>query len=349
MAEEDTTVYLGDIQPSSRNKRPRQDDEQEETSFGKVSISEKRQRTLADMFSGRLSKTNPRASSATKAFTIPPGLVKLNSIPFSLSAYLDSMSEPEKKLLKLECDVMGKVWLKVLEDEIRKPYFLSLKEFLWKEGYHGIDDTSPTLKVYPPPRDIYAWSKTPLGKVKVVILGQDPYHGRNQAHGLCFSVPAGVAVPPSLRNIFTEIKAQFPEFKFPNHGNLEAWANNGVLLLNACLTVRDGDANSHSNRGWEQFTDRVLEIVDKYGGANLPSGDGQSAGFGRGVVFFAWGASAKKSVAKLNKAKHLILTSAHPSPYSADKGFFGNNHFRLANEWLEKRYGEEGRVNWCSL
>ncbi|KAF8199643.1 uracil-DNA glycosylase-like protein [Pholiota molesta] len=329
------------------NKRPRPDDEQEEKATGKATTSDKRQRTLADMFSGKIDNKVMTASSTSKSsgnsisslkrsasFAQPATPVSsINSIPFSLSAYQKSLSEQEKKLLSWNAKSWG-----------RKPYFLSLKEFLWKEGYQGVDDTSPTVQVYSPPRDVYAWSKTPLGKVKVVILGQDPYHGQNQAHGLCFSVPIGVA-------IFTEIKAQYSEFKIPNHGNLEAWANNGVLLLNACLTVRAGDANSHSNRGWEQFTDRVLDMVDKYGGANLRSGatDSSGNGFGRGVVFFAWGASATKRVAKLNKTKHLILTSAHPSPYSADKGFFGNNHFRLANEWLEKRYGAEGQVDWCSL
>ncbi|KAF9466529.1 uracil-DNA glycosylase [Collybia nuda] len=245
---------------------------------------------------------------------------------------------------------MGKSWLKVLKDEIRKPYFISLKKFLWAEGVRGPDDTPKSVKVYPSPANIYAWSNTPLGKVKVVILGQDPYHGRGQAHGLCFSVPIGVSVPPSLRNIYAELKAEYPEFKPPQHGNLTAWASNGVLMLNTCLTVRAGDAGSHSNKGWEDFTDRVVDVVDKYGGANLPTAGGsEGTGIGRGVVFLAWGAWAGKRVAKLGKGKHLILTSAHPSPFSAHRGFLGNGHFKTANEWLEAKYGKEGIVDWCAL
>jgi len=179
----------------------------------------------------------------------------------------------------------------------------------------------------------------------------DPYHGQGQAHGLCFSVPTGVAVPPSLRNIYLELKAEYPGFEVPKHGNLSAWAANGVLMLNTCLTVRAGDPGSHSNKGWEEFTERVVDVVDKYGGANLPTAGNSSdtTGISQGVVFLAWGAWAAKRVTKLTKGKHLILKSAHPSPKSADRGFWGNNHFRLANEWLEAKYGIEGKVDWCEL
>ncbi|KAI0297237.1 uracil-DNA glycosylase [Multifurca ochricompacta] len=195
-------------------------------------------------------------------------------------------------------------------------------------------------------RNIYSWSNyTPLGKVRVVMIGQDPYHGPRQAHGLCFSVPPGVSTPPSLRNIYAEIKAEYEEFVPPKHGNLIPWAEAGVLMLNTCLTVRAHSAGSHQGKGWEQFTDRVIEAVDRYGGANL----GEKTGSGRGVVFLAWGAWAAKRVAKLSKTKHLILSSAHPSPLSANKGFFGNGHFRKANDWLEARYGADGRVDWCRL
>jgi len=194
--------------------------------------------------------------------------------------------------------------------------------------------------------NIYAWSNTPLGKVKVVIIGQDPYHGPGQAHGLCFSVPPGAAIPPSLRNIYAEIKAEYPEFDPPKHGHLTPWADNGVLMLNTCLTVRAAQAGSHSNKGWEEFTDKVVDIVDKYGGANLGA---ENFGYGRGVVFLAWGSWAAKRVAKLSKTKHLILTSAHPSPFSAHRGFLGNGHFKAANDWLEKKYGQDSKVDWCSL
>jgi len=243
---------------------------------------------------------------------------------------------------------MGLSWLKLLKDEIKKPYFISLKRFLWEEGVTSADVKN--LKIFPSPRNIYAWSRTPVGKLKVVIIGQDPYHGPGQAHGLCFSVPPGIAVPPSLRNIYAEIKAEYPEFTPPKHGNLTAWADNGVLLLNTCLTVRAGNAGSHSGKGWEEFTDKVVDAVDKYGGANLTSiGSSVKAGYGRGVVFLAWGGWAAKRVAKLDKKKHLILTSAHPSPLSASKGFLGNGHFKKANDWLEQRYGPDAMVNWCSL
>ncbi|KAI0767915.1 uracil-DNA glycosylase [Irpex lacteus] len=274
----------------------------------------------------------------------------LNSIPFSLSAYVEALSDTEKRLLALECDTMGKSWLKVLKDEITKPYFLKLKQFLWDQGVRGASDTPNNVKVYPAPQNIYSWSNlTPLGRVKVVIIGQDPYHGPKQAHGLSFSVPHGVAIPPSLRNIYKEIQNEYPEFTMPQHGNLTAWAQNGVLLLNTCLTVKANEAGSHSGKGWEEFTDKVVDVIDKYGGANLPSQGDVLAGHGRGIVFLAWGAWAAKRVAKLNKTKHLILTSAHPSPLSASRGFLGNGHFKKANEWLEAKYGQDGCVDWCTL
>ncbi|KAE9408408.1 uracil-DNA glycosylase [Gymnopus androsaceus JB14] len=243
---------------------------------------------------------------------------------------------------------MGKSWLKLLKDEIKQPYFISLKRFLWQEGVRGPDDSPQSLKIYPSPRDIYTWSNTPLGKVKVVIIGQDPYHGRNQAHGLCFSVRMGVAIPPSLINIYAEIKNEYPDFVVPKHGNLDSWAAAGVLMLNACLTVEAGKANSHADKGWERFTDKVIDIVDKWGGASVKGRSGEASGFGQGVVFLAWGSFAQKRVARLDKTKHLILTSAHPSPKSAHRGFLGNGHFKAANDWLEKRYGpSEGPVDWC--
>ncbi|KAF8150768.1 uracil-DNA glycosylase-like protein [Crassisporium funariophilum] len=364
------TVYLEDIDSSLKAKRERPDDGEEKEINAPSSSAPapaKRQRTLGEMFSGSQGKKDtstpsgssikpsgaPIVASSSSSRPRQGGLLKLNAIPFSMAAYQESLSEEEKELLQLECEAMGKSWLKVLKDEIKKPYFIALKKFLLTEGVRGVDDTPPLLPIYPAPRNIYAWSNTPLGKVKVVILGQDPYHGPGQAHGLCFSVPVGVTTPPSLRNIYTEIKTEYPEFNVPKHGNLSAWADNGVLMLNSCLTVRQGDANSHANKGWEQFTDYVLDMVDKYGGANLPSRLGGSGGggngFGRGVVFLAWGSYAAKRVAKLNKTKHLILLSAHPSPYSAHKGFLGNGHFKSANQWLEQKYGVDGSVDWCCL
>ncbi|TDL25619.1 uracil-DNA glycosylase [Rickenella mellea] len=276
-------------------------------------------------------------------------LQPLNSVPFSLSAFQESLSEEHRNLLRLECETMGKSWLKILKDEIKKPYFIGLKTFLWNEGVRSPDDESNSSKIYPSPKNIYAWSNTPLGRLRVVIIGQDPYHGPGQAHGLCFSVPPGVAIPPSLRNIYKEIKTEYPDFVLPKHGNLTKWADNGVLLLNTALTVRAHEAGSHSGKGWEQFTDKVVDVVDKYGGANLSNGLAGKTGYGRGIVFLAWGAWAAKRVAKLDKKKHLILTSAHPSPLSASRGFLGNGHFKKANDWLGERYGQDGLVDWCKL
>lgn len=265
-----------------------------------------------------------------------------------MDSYKASFSTKEKTLLELECDTMGRSWLRVMKDEIRKPYFLQLKEFLAKEGVTGTGPSSSgPVKIFPPPSDIYQWSRsTPLGRLRVVIIGQDPYHGPGQAHGLCFSVKKGVRVPPSLKNMYKEIKTEYPEFVEPNHGNLLSWAEDGVLLLNTSLTVRSAQAASHSGKGWEKFTDSVIDAIDKYGGASLTKEQG---GIGRGVVFLAWGAHAAKLVSRLSKKKHLVLTSTHPSPLSAHRGFFGNAHFKKTNDWLETKYGEEAKVNWCKL
>ncbi|KAL4062837.1 uracil-DNA glycosylase-like protein [Scleroderma yunnanense] len=364
MGEEKRVVYLEDVESTA----PSLSQESTKSATSTATVSNKRQRSILDMFGSQDSQTNGESKAVVKKTKLDdsqnnesnPVFKKaktagsstgphepLNSIPFSLSEYIESIPQEHRDLLRLECECMGKSWLKLLKDEIKKPYFIALKRFLWEEGVQA-PDGSITGKVYPSPRNIYSWSNTPLGKVKVVIVGQDPYHGPNQAHGLCFSVPKGVNVPPSLRNIYAEIKSEYPEFQPPKHGNLMTWAENGVLMLNTCLTVKANQAGSHSGRGWEQFTDKVVDVVDKYGGANL-SPDSDVRGIGRGVVFLAWGAWAGKRVAKLNKTKHLILTSAHPSPLSAHKGFLGNGHFRAANDWLEKKYGAEGKVNWCRL
>ncbi|KAJ7086082.1 uracil-DNA glycosylase-like protein [Mycena belliarum] len=326
----------------------------------------KRQRTLLDMaFSDapKRQKLAPSTSTlpvaarftATKpaapvTLTLVSTKQKLSAIPFSLSGFIASLpSDDARALLALECDVLGKSWLKLLADELRKPYFLALKRFLLAEGVRGAGDPAP-LRIYPAPKDIYAWSATPLGRVKVVILGQDPYPGAGQAHGLSFSVPPGVPVPASLQNIYKELRAEYPAFAPPAHGHLAGWAAQGVLLLNAVLTVRAGAPASHAERGWEAFTERVLRVVDAYGGASLPARDGGAAtGVGRGVVVLAWGAQAARRVGALEGGKHLVLKSAHPSPKSADRGFFGNGHFRQANAWLEARYGAGAGVDWCKL
>ncbi|KAM0749935.1 uracil-DNA glycosylase [Meredithblackwellia eburnea MCA 4105] len=249
----------------------------------------------------------------------------------------------EKDLLQLEVDSIDPSWFNLLQQEMRKSYFLDLKSFLWSEGLRGVAD-SKKAKVFPPAQDIYSWSRyAPLHTVKVVIIGQDPYHDDGQAHGLCFSVRPGVKIPPSLRNIYKEIKNEYPDFVLPKHGNLISWAKSGVLLLNTSLTVKPHQAGSHSKKGWETFTDKVVDLVDRYGGA------GAEGEVGKGVVFLAWGAWAAKRVEKLDKKKHLILTSAHPSPLSASRGFLGNGHFKKANEWLKEKYGHDGIVEWTTL
>ncbi|BGP51868.1 uracil DNA glycosylase [Rhodotorula kratochvilovae] len=262
---------------------------------------------------------------------------------FSPTAFLSSLSTSsspsEADLLALECATLDPSWLAHLQEELRKPYFLDLKRFLWKEGLRGTQDREGgKLRVFPPARDVYAWSRyTPLQDVKVVILGQDPYHDDGQAHGLCFSVRPGVKIPPSLRNIYKEIKEEYPAFEVPKHGNLISLARSGVLLLNTSLTVAPHKAGSHSNKGWETFTEKVVALVDQHGGG------------GEGVVVLAWGQWAAKRVAGMDKKKHLILTSAHPSPLSARRGFFGNGHFKKANEWLLKRHGENAQIDWTTL
>lgn len=377
MAEENAVVFLEDIETKTASRTSSASTANGSPSTGESKNKKqttlttgKRQRTLMDMFtpapkkegteerSTKKVKLTASGSSSSIASTGNQvkvfGIQPLNSIPFSVSAYLDALNDEQKQLLKLEIECMNKTWLKVLKDEIKKPYFTTLKRLLWEEGVHGADDSPRPLKVFPPPRDIYSWSHTPLGRVKVVILGQDPYHGAGQAHGLCFSVPKGVRTPPSLKTIYTELAQEYgdEEFKAPNHGNLSAWADAGVLLLNASLTVRANAANSHSKLGWEIFTEKVIEAVDKYGGANLPDREtGKATGLGRGVVFLCWGRAASNRVARLNSTRHLILHSPHPSPLAAASGnnFVGNGHFKKANEWLEARYGPSGQVDWCSI
>ncbi|KAJ7722743.1 uracil-DNA glycosylase-like protein [Mycena maculata] len=249
----------------------------------------------------------------------------------------------------------------VLAPLLTRPSFLALKRFLSAQGVRGPAD-SDVGRVFPAARDIYAWSRTPLGKVKVVILGQDPYPGAGQAHGLSFSVPPGVRVPASLENIYKELESEYrtdteegeKKFTPPKHGTLTPWTlpTAGVLLLNSVLTVTPNSPNSHQGKGWEAFTEGVLRAVDKWGGANLPhvGADGvRTEGTGGGVVVMAWGKAARERVAWMDQRKHLILTAAHPSPRSADRGFFGCGHFRAANKWLEERYGAGAGVEWGAL
>ncbi len=207
-----------------------------------------------------------------------------------------------------------KSWKGVLSEEFDKPYFQSLIEFV-KNEYR-------THKVFPPGSLIFnAFDRCSFDDVKVVIVGQDPYHGDHQANGLCFSVNDGIRFPPSLQNIFKELENDLG-IEQPKSGNLERWADQGVLLLNATLTVKAHTAGSHQNKGWEEFTDAVLKKVsDKKDG----------------IVFILWGAYAQRKGEFLDRSKHLVLKAAHPSPFSAHSGFFGCKHFSQANDYLSSR------------
>lgn len=211
---------------------------------------------------------------------------------------------------------MEKKWERRLSGEFKKPYMVELLNFLEKEY------TDKTI--YPAKDDIFAaFNHTPFDKAKVVIIGQDPYHGKDQAHGLAFSVRPGVRIPPSLRNIYKELKQE------PTHGSLITWAQQGVLLLNATLTVEGAKAGSHQGLGWERFTDSVVEILNREK---------------ENLVFVLWGNYAQKKGANIDSTKHLVLKSTHPSPFSAYRGFLGCGHFRKINRYLKKRGQSE--INW---
>ena len=207
---------------------------------------------------------------------------------------------------------IGNDWDELLRGEFQKEYYLKLRQFLISE-YN-------THTIYPPMGDIFnALRATPYASVKAVILGQDPYHGAGQAHGMCFSVKKGVQPPPSLVNIFKELNADLG-VPIPKHGQLTDWAKNGVLLLNTALTVREGQANSHRGMGWEIFTDRVIKLLNE---REQP------------IVFLLWGGNARAKKRLITSPQHLVLECAHPSPLSAYNGFFGCRHFSKTNEFLK--------------
>jgi uracil-DNA glycosylase len=212
-------------------------------------------------------------------------------------------------------------WKSRLKPEFDKPYFEELIAFVRSEY--------ATQTVYPPGKEIFsAFDACPFDEVKVVIIGQDPYHGPGQANGLCFSVRDGVKMPPSLVNIFKEIRQDLGT-PIPTSGNLERWARQGVLLLNATLTVRASAPGSHQGKGWEGFTDSVIRILSAEKS---------------GIVFLLWGAYAQKKGEIIDRNRHLVLMSAHPSPFSADRGFFGNKHFSKTNDYLRSKGQRE--INW---
>lgn len=214
-------------------------------------------------------------------------------------------------------------WLNQLQHEFEQPYMQQLRDFLQAEKGHG-------KVLYPASENIFnAFNSTPFDRVKVVILGQDPYHGPGQAHGLCFSVQPGTALPPSLTNIFKEIHADLG-LPMPAHGCLQSWAEQGVLLLNATLTVEQGRAGAHQGKGWEQLTDAAIAALSRER---------------EGLVFMLWGAYAQKKTGLIDQRKHCILKSPHPSPLSAHRGFFGNKHFSRANQWLKER--GQAPIDWA--
>lgn len=213
-------------------------------------------------------------------------------------------------------------WYDCLAAELNKPYIKSLEGFLVSESLQGKTICPVSDKVF------NAFELTPLSTVKVVILGQDPYHGPGQAQGLSFSVPENLSIPPSLKNIFKEIERDL-SLLAPSHGCLESWAQQGVLLLNATLTVEQGKAGSHQGKGWEQFTDRVIELINEYC---------------EDVVFLLWGGFAKKKGNLIDADKHHVLFSSHPSPLSVYRGFLGCSHFSQTNQWLISK--NKNPINW---
>jgi len=214
-------------------------------------------------------------------------------------------------------------WKAVLQSEFEQDYMRQLREFLLAEKQAG-------QTIYPPGPEIFAaLDATPFDQTRVVIIGQDPYHGPNQAQGLCFSVRQGVAVPPSLQNIYKEMASDL-DVPIPAHGDLRAWARQGVLLLNAVLTVRAGQANSHQGKGWEAFTDRVIASLNEQR---------------QNLVFILWGSYAQKKGSMIDRDRHFVIRSPHPSPLSAHRGFFGSQPFSRCNQYLRQTGQQE--INWA--
>lgn len=217
---------------------------------------------------------------------------------------------------------MEKAWKQYLGSELEMPYMKDLGQFIESERSAG-------KIIYPEESEVFsAFSATPFDKVKVVIIGQDPYHGAGQAHGMCFSVKKGVRPPPSLKNIYKELKSDL-DIEPPEHGYLMDWAREGVLLLNSVLTVEDSKAGSHQKKGWEKFTDKVIDILNSEK---------------EGLVFILWGAPAQKKAARVDASKHHIIKSVHPSPLAAHRGFFGTKPFSKTNEYLISR--GLAPINW---
>lgn len=285
-------------------------------------------------------KPAPSDSSVPESLNYEEFCKRMN---FNKAEWVASLSDEEKLLLSLEVNTMHITWLACLHKELTKPYFLKLKRFLRSQS---------GKTVFPMPGKIYSWSHlTPVPEVKCLILGQDPYHNFNQAHGLAFLVLEPTRPPPSLLNIYKALKIDFPDFQIPNYaelnkagcpggGNLTKWAKRGVLMLNACLTVEAHKANSHANQGWETFTELVIRTALTY------AKEENSSGF----VIMAWGTPAQKRVAIFSKllldpsVPFLVIKSVHPSPLSASRGFFDLHAFKKCNEWLVSQ--NKNPIDW---
>ncbi|GME73973.1 unnamed protein product [[Candida] boidinii] len=253
---------------------------------------------------------------------------------FDKAKWVNSLTPEQKHLLQLEIDTMDESWLALLHKELTKTYFLNLKKFLKSQW------NTNGLTIFPPKEDIYSWTRlTPVDKVKVVVVGQDPYHNFNQAHGLAFSVKdPKTRIPPSLLNIYKCLKIDYPDFEIPKTADLTRWSSQGVLLLNTCLTVKAHNANSHSKKGWEEFTTMAIRKVIEYHNKTAD----------QGIVVIAWGSPAQKTINNigLDMNKNCFLKSVHPSPLSASRGFFDCKHFKKCNEWLLEHYGSNALIDW---
>ncbi|KAG0231181.1 uracil DNA glycosylase [Actinomortierella wolfii] len=257
------------------------------------------------------SSSSPSKTATTTALSPAAAALAASAAKIDI---LKNLKPEQQELLRLEQNTMDGTWLKALQAEFTKPYFLELKKFLKAQNEAG-------KNIFPPKHEIYSWSRfTPLNKVRVVIL--DPYHGPGQAHGLCFSVKKPVPPPPSLKNIYKCLQQDIPGFVVPNHGYLESWARQGVLMVNAAMTVEQSKANSHADRGWEKLLDVIIKTINDQR---------------KNVVFLLWGSPAQRRGKKVDRTKHLVLESVHPSPLSAHKGFFECKHFSKTNEYLASK------------
>ncbi|KAK6465786.1 uracil-DNA glycosylase [Scheffersomyces coipomensis] len=277
---------------------------------------------------------------------------------FNKEKWIASLTLEQQDLLQLEIRYLHISWLAALHKELTKPYFINLKKFLQSQ----FKDKSKTI--FPPTNQIYSWSSlTPLNKIKCIILGQDPYHNHNQAHGLAFSVLDTTPPPPSLINIYKTLKVDYPQFEIPNlsrskpgGGNLNKWADRGVLMLNAVLTVECHKANSHAKKGWEIFTEEIIKVaIDFYESKQVDSTIITSNNGSKGFVIMAWGNPAQKRIAnfkprlqlEINCDKFLILETVHPSPLSASRGFFTSKVFKQCNDWLHST--KQNKIDWGLL